>query len=96
MKYASEVIGLLAAHPGRRFRMRQIIRHVQPKATAKELPIIRTGVWRVLQALEESGQVRIERPETNGAPAEYWWETITSRPENHFRNPYNNGRALAP
>lgn len=79
MKYAKEVIDLLGAHPGRRFKMRQVLNHVAPRATPNQLPAIRVGVWRALCALEESGQVCIDRPEgRNGSYAEYWWQTITS------------------
>ncbi len=79
MKYAEEVIGLLAAHPGRRFKMRQVLNHVAPRASQRQLPAIRVGVWRALCALEESGQVGIDRGEgINGSSAEYWWQTITS------------------
>jgi len=57
MKYAHEVIDLLGAFPGRRFKMRQIINHVAPRADQRQRAVVRTGVWRVLVALEESGQI---------------------------------------
>ena len=79
MKYASEVIDLMACFPGRRFKMRQIINHVAPRADQRQRAIVRTGVWRVLLALESSGQVGSSRSETeNGEHAEYWWKSITS------------------
>lgn len=87
MKYASEVIGLLGAYPNRKFRMRQIINHVAPRANGRQLAVVRTGVWRVLQALEESGQVRIVRPDENGSHAEYCWQTITSSSGKAFQKP---------
>ena len=87
MKYAREVIDLLASYPGRRFRMRQIINHVAPRATGRRLAVVRTGVWRVLQALEESGQVQIIRPDENGSHAEYCWKTITSSSGKPFQKP---------
>ena len=96
MKYAHEVIGLLAAYPGRRFRMRQIIRYVAPRATGRQLAVVRTGVWRVLQALEDSGQVQISRPVENGSHAEYWWQTITSSSGNAFQNPSQYAGEHAP
>jgi len=96
VKYAREVIDLMGAHPGRRFRMTEIIRYVAPRAKGRQRAVVRTGLWRVLQALEESGQVCIDRPEENGAHAEYWWQTITSCSGKHFKNHYNIGRDLAP
>ena len=87
MKYAHEVIDLLAAHPGRRFKMRQILNHVAPRANQRRLAIVRTGVWRALLALEESGQVVIIRPAENGGHAEYFWQTITSSASEPFQKP---------
>jgi len=78
VKYAREVIDLLAAHPNRMFKMRQILNHVVPRADQRQLAVARTGVWRALLALEESGQVVISRPDVNGSHAEYGWKTITS------------------
>lgn len=87
MKYAKEVIDLLAAYPGRRFKMRQILNHVAPRADQRQLAIVRTGVWRALMALEESGQVSVIRPEVNGSHAEYCWQTITSTSGKAFQKP---------
>lgn len=75
LKYAHEVIGLLAAYPGRQFKMRHIVRHVAPRSTPQQRTSIREGVRRVLKALEESGQVVSSRLSViNGADAEYWWK----------------------
>lgn len=59
MKYAKEVIDLLAAYPGREFRMAEIIRHVcrGRRLSSRETEAIRKAVRRVLAALEESGQL---------------------------------------
>ena len=62
MKYAKEVIGLLAANPDIEFRMAQIVRHV---TRAKQLSpsrrnAVREGVRRVLVQLRETGQVVYE------------------------------------
>lgn len=89
MKYASEVIDLMGCMPGRRFKMREIIRHVNPDANARERAVIRTGVWRVLQQLEATGHIETTRDGlSNGAHAEYWWKSITSEFEKHSRNHY--------
>lgn len=59
MKYAKEVIDLMAAYPGREFRMAEIIRHVcrGRRLSSRETEAIRKAVRRVLAALEEGGQL---------------------------------------
>ncbi|URW84477.1 hypothetical protein NBV64_09065 [Alcaligenes sp. DN25] len=77
MKYASEVIGLLGAHPGRAFKMIQIVRHVADRhpGSPKEWERVRKGVRRVLDSLEESGQVSSTRIGVmNGGSALYQWK----------------------
>ena len=74
MKYASEVIGLLGAHPGREFRMAQIIRHVTKGAAVAPAnrQAIRVGVRRVLDSLIETGQVtHIKESDTSSV---YVWQ----------------------
>lgn len=73
MKYAKEVIDLLAAYPGREFRMAQIVRHV---ARARDLTesqrhAVRKGIERVLNSLCESGQV--EQSKDGQTSAYYSW-----------------------
>ncbi len=97
MKYAHEVIDLLAAFPGRRFKMRQIINHVAPRADQRQRAVVRTGVWRVLVALEKSGQLASTRDASESrVHFEYWWQTITSAPGNAFQKPSQYVRAPAP
>jgi hypothetical protein len=73
MKYASEVIGLLGAHPGREFRMAQIIRHVTRARPLSEIErhTVRKGVERVLRSLCDSGQV--EKSKEGPTSAYYSW-----------------------
>ena len=77
MKYAKEVIDLLAAYPGREFRMIQIVRHVaegQPANTV-EWERLRKGVRRVLGSLEDSGQVVSRSPhDRSGSYSLYCWK----------------------
>ncbi|OUE47303.1 hypothetical protein BZY94_06275 [Burkholderia territorii] len=74
MKFAGEIMSLLAPYPGREFRMRQIVNYVAPsKADERERKRVQMAVYRVLQALAESGQVVIKERSTNGAPATYSW-----------------------
>lgn len=75
MKYAREVIDLLAAFPGREFRVAEITRHAARgrKLTAKERERYRRSVWRVLLTLAESGYVGILPADKSGAAALYWW-----------------------
>lgn len=73
MKYASEVIDLLAAYPGREFRAGDIIRYVETSGCNQRVSrqAIRNGVLRVLGALAESGQVmQVRRSRTT---ARYLW-----------------------
>lgn len=89
MKYASEVIDLLAAYPGRRFKMRQIINYIGGNADQKRRAVIRTGVWRVLRDLESTGHIQSNRSEVgNGAHADWWWaQSITSGSGKPFQEP---------
>lgn len=59
MKYAKEVIALMGANPGTKFRMAQIIRYVTDgdQLTAQRRNAVRQGVLRVLDSLQETGQV---------------------------------------
>lgn len=80
MMYAKEVMGLLAAFPGREFRMLHIVNSIAgKKADAKEKKRVRIGVWRVLNLLAESGQVNIVCAEGRGASARYSW-AVTPQP----------------
>ncbi|WP_394064520.1 hypothetical protein [Alcaligenes sp. WGS1538] len=84
MKYASEVIELLAAYPGREFRMIHIVRYVangQP-VCAQERDRLRKGVKRVLESLAESGQVKMIHAEKKGAFSKYQWKVG----HEHFEN----------
>lgn len=77
MKYAREVMDLLAAFPGRKFRMMHIVNSICGKhATIKEKKQVRMGVWRVLKLLEESGHIDVESQEGRGASAQYAWKTL--------------------
>lgn len=73
MKYASEVIDLLAAYPGLGFRMAQIVRHVtQAKSISdSRRGAVREGVRQVLVELSKSGQVRVEK--SGATSATYTW-----------------------
>jgi hypothetical protein len=77
MKYARETMDLLAAFPGRRFRMVHIVNSICGKhAAIKEKKQTRMGVWRVLKLLEESGHIDVEAQDGRGASAQYAWKTL--------------------
>lgn len=87
-------MALLAPYPGREFRMRQIVNYVAPKKVGeRERKRVQMAVYRVLQALAESGQVIIKERSTNGAPATYSWrvmeptKTVTCTPCEPLREP---------
>jgi len=73
MKYAREVIDLLAAYPDLSFRMNHIVRHVLQGGEQADTRrhAIRVGVRRVVQQLEESGQIIKNRQAKNSAT--YRW-----------------------
>lgn len=77
MKYGKEVISLLGAHPGRFFKMRQIVKHIDPKATGRDRLRIRVGVSRVLQELQSSGLIRVHAADKQGASGWYKWKSDT-------------------
>ncbi len=78
MKYAKEVIDLLAAYPGRDFRMIEIVRFAcknpeDPKARAAA----RQGVHQIIRMLHESGAVMISPPRmARGGFALYRWVKV--------------------
>ncbi|WP_321905143.1 hypothetical protein [Paraburkholderia tropica] len=75
MKYASEIMGLMAPYPGRKFRMRQLVQSIAGKhAEEREKKQVRMGVWRVLKLLEESGHIVVEAQAGRGASASYAWK----------------------
>lgn len=63
MKFAKEIIGLMAAYPGRDFKMIELVRHVTgardlaPRERDRE----RKAVIRVLAQLKEAGHI-VRRP----------------------------------
>ena len=73
MKYAKEVIGLLAAHPDKRFRMAHIVRYVTQGAelSTAQRQAVRVGVRRVINELIDTGQV--VQIKTSPTTALYTW-----------------------
>lgn len=76
MRYASEVISLMASCPGRQFKAQQICRFVCPvPKDRKERSAVRIGVHRVLVELRAAGSVLSKPPVAkNGGHALYWWK----------------------
>ena len=74
MKYAREVIGLMASFPGRPFRMKNLVEYVDPGATGRERLRIRVAIGRVLQMLRESGHIDVGPTRlSRGRFATYTW-----------------------
>lgn len=73
MKYAHEIIELMSAYPGRDFRMAEIVRYVNPKATTTEKHNLRRAVLRVMDTLEDTGAILKRPAKTSGGYAEYRW-----------------------
>lgn len=78
MKYAKEVIDLLAAYPRTRFKMTHIVNHIDRKACGSARLRIRVGALRALKVLQEHGQVTVWEPTARGGSAEYQWKSDTS------------------
>lgn len=59
MKYATEVLDLMSAAPGRRWRMAELVRGAcgARDLTRRERNAMRQAILRVLEALHEGGQV---------------------------------------
>jgi len=78
VKYAKEVMDLMAAYPGRQFRMQELVRYVDPRAVGNDRHRIRTGVQRVLDQLEDAGTLDKQEAGERGSFALYSWaEKVT-------------------
>lgn len=75
MKYAKEVIGLIAAYPGREFRLVEVVRHVaKGRALDRtETTRLQRGVQRVMAELACNGSVTIREPEEGRHGRAYIW-----------------------
>ena len=58
MKYAREVIDCMSAHPGREFRMGDLIRYACGNIKGKERHAARIAIMRVVEALVKCGTVK--------------------------------------
>jgi hypothetical protein len=93
VKYAKEVLDLMAAYPGRGFKMREIINYIAPKVVGRERHTVRRGVLRVVDELVEMGSIDRYPPHAvRGESTLYTWkvrhgkldsatETATIEPE---------------
>jgi transcription initiation factor IIE alpha subunit len=75
--YVSEIVELMAAFPGRDFRIGDVINYVRNgrDLSDKQARAMREGVNRALQALAETGSVAVVRPFTNQRGwAYYHWQ----------------------
>ncbi|KAA0910670.1 hypothetical protein FQ179_01985 [Pusillimonas sp. ANT_WB101] len=95
MKYAHEVLELLAPYPGRQFRMAEIVRYVDPGAKGVSRQRVHKGVLRVLKALEENDHIEIQPAADSGGFARYSWKARHQVIANRDRNHDNIGRTLA-
>lgn len=98
MKYAKEVIELLAAYPGKEFRMAQIVRHVTRAMSLNETArnAVRQGVLRVLASLEESGQINKEVEAPNSVYYSWCSKVRHEARANQYANCDNRGGQVAP
>ena len=75
MKYAREVIDLMAAFPGRQFRMRQVVRYANGGASLDKQATnaVRKAVGRVLDQLITTGSITVVRGH-RGQACIYTWK----------------------
>lgn len=95
MKYASEVIDLMAAYPGRPFRLGEAVRHVSMgrALTRQERTRIERGVQRAMQALEEVGSVEIREAAPGCHGREYLWRV--TNPSHRPHKPVTHSVTMA-
>jgi hypothetical protein len=75
MKYAKELLDLMAAYPGRRFKMREIINYIAPKVVGRERHTVRRGVLRVVDELVDMGSIDRYPPHAvRGESTLYTWK----------------------
>lgn len=81
MKYAREVMELMAAFPGREFKVAGIVRYVTSgrALTLREGRSARKAVLRVLESLEGTGAVKRRPAEARGSSANYAWAECETR-----------------
>jgi hypothetical protein len=76
LQHAKEVIELMAAFPGRDFRIREILIYASRgrELSQRERHAMRISVSRALQALAEAGSVLVRPPRAaRGGFAQYRW-----------------------
>lgn len=74
MKLADRIIDLMAPFPGRPFRMHEIVKYINPRASQQaEKDAIRKQVLRVLVELQECGNIKIHPASTRGGSNLYCW-----------------------
>lgn len=80
MKYAHEVIELMAPYPGRQFRLMELVRHASRgrHLSLAEKTRMQRGIQRAMEALSDCGSVEIEEPEEGGHGRLYSWRVTES------------------
>jgi len=75
VKYVREVIDLMAAYPGRPFRLVELVRHVSrgQQLSRTERTRLERGIQRAMDALRTAGSVLIEEPAVGQHGRKYLW-----------------------
>lgn len=82
MKYAHEVMDLMACYPGRQFRLMELVRHVSRgrNLTPTEKTRIQRGVRRAMEAFQDTGSPVIHDPDVGCHGRTYSWRvTVPSQ-----------------
>jgi hypothetical protein len=75
--YATEIIDLMAAYPGRDFKMVEIVTYVigDKAADIRTKRAVRKGALRAIEALQSTGCVLVRPPRASrGGYAHYRWK----------------------
>lgn len=75
MKYSSEVLALMPAFPGRKFKIEQLVRYATRGAplSKRQRHAARICMKRLMDRLEAQGMVKVEAAQSRGASAFYSW-----------------------
>ncbi|CAB3638335.1 hypothetical protein LMG26685_01775 [Achromobacter mucicolens] len=83
MKYAHEVMDLMACYPGRSFRLMELVRHVSHgrDLSIAEKTRLQRGIQRAMDALKDTGSVLIQEPQQGGHGRTYAWRVTVASQE---------------
>jgi len=96
VKYAHEVMDLMACYPGRQFRLMELVRHVSRgrNLNTTEKTRIQRGVQRVMEAFQSTGSVEIQEPDEGCHGRTYAWRVTV--PSHEARKSVTHSVTMGP